>query len=554
MLRYSKKLLEKEESITAIFFKAQDELDARRKLYDEFRQKLTDEEVASLSDEDIKVPLARYLAVMAVGFFAGKPPVYKIHAYDKEIDKLNQELFDKKSNDEQKVKEMEYILKHVTDYNDDAKEFFSLAFDYFVKRACYEIIYKNNNSEIVYAKSDALETVAIWDYSIPKQLIGLYRVIRTTLANGEYQNMVELTTVNGKRYYMDTPEKRKLFSNKEEYKRQFKNEPLFKEDRKKYEPPKWDDIQAIAMENEHNLNIFENVLSLIKTYTRAIQNERNTFKYNDEAILSVLGYVPENPSIIYDENGRPMKNPARILEDEMVLETRVRYLQDGGKLEWIIKEVNDSAFQNHKKTLMDLICLCAFIPNMTDLGFTQADNNSALEKKFFALQQLIVDAEADFTQGMLRRWELIFNKFNKDKNKEYDFRNVEITLQRNMPSDSSSMVSMIMQLRELLGDETLIGMLPFDLDPKNEIAKKKAEAETNLEDNQELMKKFSKNKDVYKNNGDNLDGESKEDLKTTPGEVIKGSKETETDNKPTAIQDLDKLKKVGVLIESRINN
>ena len=133
MLRFSGKLLEREDSITAIFFKAQEELSARRKLYEEFRQKVTDEEIASLSDEDIKVPLARYLSVLAIGFFAGKPPIYKVHAYDKDIDKLNQELFDKKPNNEQKVKEMEYIIKHVTDYNDDFEEFFSLAFDYFVK-------------------------------------------------------------------------------------------------------------------------------------------------------------------------------------------------------------------------------------------------------------------------------------------------------------------------------------------------------------------------------------------------------------------------------------
>ena len=34
---------------------------------------------------------------------------------------------------------------------------------------------------------------------------------------------------------------------------------------------------------------------------------------------------------------------------------------------------------------MDIICLCSFCPNMTDLGFTSADNNSALEKKVFWL-------------------------------------------------------------------------------------------------------------------------------------------------------------------------
>ena len=82
-------------------------------------------------------------------------------------------------------------------------------------------------------------------------------------------------------------------------------------------------------------------------------------------------------------------------------------------------------------------------------------------------------------------------------------------------------------------------MLPDDLDAKNEIAKKKQEAETNLEENQELMKKFSNN--TENNNDENLDNEAKEEIDSTPGEVIKGSKEKE--DKPDAIESLDKLKK-----------
>lgn len=530
MLRFSEDKLEEEKSISALFSSVSSELEARKKLYAEFRRKLTDEELASLDDDDMKVPLQRYLSIMAVGFFAGKPPVYKVHAYDKEIDQLNQDLFDKSPNDEEKVKEMEFIIKHVTDYNDDGKEFFSLAFDYFVKRGCYEILYKNSDSEIVYSKSDALETVAIWDYSVPKNLIGLYRLIRTTLANGEYQQMVELTTKSGKRYYMDTPEKRKLFGT-DKYEAQFKDEPLFKEDTKKAEKNKWNDLQVIALENEHGLNIFENVDSLISGYERVIQNSRNTFKYNDEAILAVSGYAPENPMTIENEKGQTIINPARKLEDEYVLTSKVRYLQEGGKLEWILKQVNDNALQNHKKTLMDLICLCSFIPNMTDLGFTQADNNSALEKKFFALQQLITDAESDFKMGLLRRWELIFSKFNQDKGKEYDFRNVEITLQRNMPSDSSSETSRALSLRDLLSDETIIGMLPDDLDPKNEIAKKQNESEDNMLKNIERMKAF-------KEQGANIDDASiqeqtgKEEISTLKDdrEIVKEVNEKQQEN------------------------
>lgn len=342
-----------------------------------------------------------------------------------------------------------------------------------------------------------------------------------------------------------------MFSeNREAYNRKYNNEPLFKEKKKKYRPGKWDDIPAIAIENEHGLNIFESVDSLISAYERVIQNSRNTFKYNDEAILMVTGYQPENEMIIQDNDGNDILNPARLLEDEQVLTSRVRYLGEGGNLAWILKDVNDSALQNHKKTLMDLICLLSFIPNMTDLGFTQADNNSALEKKFFSLQQLITDAESDFKKAFTRRWELIFNKFNKDKNKEYDFRNVETTLLRNMPSDQSSETSRALSLRDLLSDETVIGLLPDDLDPKNEIAKKKTEAETNLEDNQELMKKFSLNKENNEENDDDgrerttkdndEENDKKQNKEITAGEMIKGSNEK---NNKSPIDNLNKLKK-----------
>ena len=85
-------------------------------------------------------------------------------------------------------------------------------------------------------------------------------------------------------------------------------------------------------------------------------------------------------------------------------------------------------------------------------------------------------------------------------------------------------------------------MLPDDLDPKNEIAKKKTESETNLKDNQKLMQKFSQNVGNEDNN-ENLNNKVKSQVSVTPGEEIKGAKEKEPEEKPNAVQDLDKLKK-----------
>lgn len=515
MLRYSKEKLAEERSITDIYFKAQEELDIRKELYEKFRRKLTDEELASLDDEDIKVPLERYISIMSAGYFGGKAPTYKVKAFNKDKDKIIKELFNHETNDEQEIKEIEELIKHIVDYNNDGSHFLHMVLDYLVKRACYEIYYKDKKTgEITITRSDALETVAIWDYSLPKKLIGIYRIIRTYMANGEYQQIIELTTTDGKRYYYDTPEKRKIFGTPA-YEQQFEDEPLFKENKEEKKPRMWDDdIPATAIENCDGMAIFEPAISLIKAYERCIQNSRNVFKYNDEAILAVKGYTPENPMIIQNEKGEDIINPARQKEDEYVLTSRVRYL-DGNRevdsnLWWVEKNVNDTALQNHKKTLMDIICLCSFCPNMTDLGFTQADNNAALEKKFFGLQQYIATFEGDFLEGLTRRWRIILEKFNKDKSKTYDFRDIEVKLNRNLPSDTATMITNAMKIRGLVSDDTVINLLGLDLDSTSELAKMDLQNEENIQKNLQQMQMMGQAGVEQDNKEDNQDNKVKD--------------------------------------------
>ena len=268
---------------------------------------------------------------------------------------------------------------------------------------------------------------------------------------------------------------------------------VLEENKEEKKPRMWDDdIPATAIENCDGMAIFEPAISLIKAYERCIQNSRNVFKYNDEAILAVKGYTPENPMIIQNEKGEDIINPARQKEDEYVLTSRVRYL-DGNRevdsnLWWVEKNVNDTALQNHKKTLMDIICLCSFCPNMTDLGFTQADNNAALEKKFFGLQQYIATFEGDFLEGLTRRWRIILEKFNKDKSKTYDFRDIEVKLNRNLPSDTATTITNAMKIRGLVSDDTVINLLGLDLDSTSELAKMDLQNEENIQKNLEQMR------------------------------------------------------------------
>ena len=47
------------------------------------------------------------------------------------------------------------------------------------------------------------------------------------------------------------------------------------------------------------------------------------------------------------------KNPARVQEDEAVLNAKsILYSDKDGDIDWIIKDINDTASENHKKNML----------------------------------------------------------------------------------------------------------------------------------------------------------------------------------------------------------
>lgn len=460
MIQWNKGTLENESSIATILGLAQSEWNKRRQLYERFRRKTSYSELVSETDEKIKVALEYYITNMTTGYFAGKAPIYSVNkTVDEKQINIIKKLFNKIFGTSNDPDELKSLIDYVTKYNDDATEFYDLAFDYFCVSACYETLYENKNNEIVYTKTSALNTIAIYDFSTPVNQIGQLRSWIEKDSNNLDITIVELTTINGKKFYNNKLDKDKYI-----------------EDTELSKPQKWDDLPCIAIENRDGLSCFELVISLITAYERVNQNSRNTFQYNDDAKLMIRGYSPENEMTvtITDEKTGELKtiiNPAREKEDEYTLKTRTFYVNEDGEVKWIEKNVQDSALQNHKKTLIDLIAMITGVPNITDLGFTNADNASALDRKFFALEQNITDADKQFKKQLLRRWELIVGKINKKKNTKFDFRDINITLKRNLPTDKKTETDRALSLKGTLSEETVISMLPDDLDVKAELKK-----------------------------------------------------------------------------------
>ena len=90
-------------------------------------------------------------------------------------------------------------------------------------------------------------------------------------------------------------------------------------------------------------------------------------------------------------------------------------------------------------------------------------------KKFFGLQTSQQETIKSMQKELLRMWENITIRINDKKNKKFDFRDIQILINTNIPRDDNEVVDMWMKLREILSDATVIEHLPLDLDVESEL-------------------------------------------------------------------------------------
>jgi len=455
----------------------QPELSKRKALYKRYKRKLKNTDLVFNDEKKVKVPFEKYIIDIASGYLGGKEPKYIVNSVnDKEKQTLIKKILNKIIGENTYAKEMEVLIDYITNYNDDNVEHYNLVKNALMTSASYEIIYENEDNEIVYSSLSPLQTVAIWDYNIPANLVGLVRYYQEKDINEKNIDVIELIDKTGSRTFKSTGKNNGYELVKDENGNAYTNH-------------NWGDVPAIAIEQEDGLALFEEVVELIDKYEQLVENTMNTFKYNDEAKLKVTGYAPQNMPTMQDSNGNVVENPDRKKEDEALLKAKVFYTPDkDGDIAWIEKTINDSAIQNTLKTIIDLVLMNTGTPNTTDLGFTKADNASAIDRKFFTLEQMTIDIMKKITMGYKRRWELIFNRINTKKKKNYDFRDVKIELQRNIPANENEIVDSWLKLRGLVSDDTIIDHLPYNLDSITEKTK------VDEQENEKLEKDITKEK------------------------------------------------------------
>ena len=445
-------------------------LEKRKRLHEKYSRGATDKILMYSNDNDgkqvTKLPFEKFITDLATGYTAGKPRYTVQTSKDEEKNRIIEELIGKEPKDDDYSRGMEILIEYITNYNDDETENYDLIHDLFELTSCYEVIYENEDNEIVYAKYNPLQTVATWDYDIPANLTGLVRVWEERNAMDEIYQKCEITDINGSRTYRVS----NGFS--EEIEEQRNN-------------ASWGDVPAIAVETDYS--IFEKCEDVISAYEQLVQNVRNTYQYNDsDCKLKIVNYQPQNPMTTVDDNGNVIINQARIEEDNQWIRARTIYVGEGGDVTWLSKPVDASGVQTMLKTYIDLMFQLAGIPNTSDLAFNSADlNASAIDRKFYVMNMSTENVVSQLKKAYLRRWELIFNRINLKKGTTFDFRDVEIELPKNLPANDVELIDEMIKLNGQISNQTILEKLGYNYLSEKE--KMDQEAQDNLIQNIERM-------------------------------------------------------------------
>lgn len=354
--------------------------------------------------------MAKYITDTATGYFIGKPVVYS------------------SQNDA-------YLeaLQDIFDYNDEQDENMELAKGASINGDCFEMLYLDEDAQIRFTKVPPDGCIYICETGLNTPMAAI-RIVYSKDKDKNIIKKVEFWTAQDCWYFRSiNGGALELLDIREHY---------------------WGDVPFVEyINNEERLGDFEGVITLIDAYNRVESNTANFFQYNDEALLKVL-----KMGAVTSQDIAEMKEKGAII------------LEDGGDIQWLIKEVSDTALENYKKRLREDMHIFSAVPNLTDANFGGNLSGVAVSYKLWGLEQICAIKERKFKRGLQRRIELITHILNI-QGSQFDYRDIDIQFRRNKPQNLLEIAQIITMLSGELSRETRLQMLPTIDNVQDELQK-----------------------------------------------------------------------------------
>lgn len=366
-------------------------------------------------------PYGNYITDMFVGYFVGEPISYK-------------------SNDENALKHVQMIFT----YNDEQDHNSELAKNTSIYGKAYELLYHDVNKAIRFKSIDPDTVIMIYDDTIEQELLYAIRYYQSySIERDDYDVIVEVYSKSDVKVYKShtVTEGLALIN---EYEHFFGSVPIVE-----------------YRNNEDMIGDYELVVTLIDAYDKLESDSLNDFEYFCDAYLALYGMDADS------EDVKEMK------------QNRVLVLENGTKAEWLIKDVNDTQIENLKSRIDADIHKFSKCPALTDENFSANASGVAMMYKLNGMENVTSIKERKFKRGIQRRIELISHLMSIKTSDSFDWRAIEITFTRNLPTNNTELADMINKLRGVVSNETLISQLSFIEDVS--VEKEKIERENEID-------------------------------------------------------------------------
>ncbi len=154
--------------------------------------------------------------------------------------------------------------------------------------------------------------------------------------------------------------------------------------------------------------------------------------------------------------------------------TRILSLSEGGRAEFVVKNLNHEALGQLEMNLRRSILQLSMTPDLCDEHFAGNSSGVALQYKLWGIEQVRAAKERTFTDGLrgllavLTAGELLMG------------RNIDLTggmaiFYKNLPQDNAALAETLLSLSPVLSAQTILENLPWVTDVQEELRRKAAE-------------------------------------------------------------------------------
>ena len=459
------------------------------------------------SDTEVQVFFEKFITDLAAGYLSGDI-IYNAEIVDESEEPAYRLLHPSHTSplDPDTAAQLKYIITTLSSKNDDPRALKALFHDAVLFGCCYERqldlvptqtqlennpeLSSTNDPNYTYYPLSALNTVALFPTDISDQsqqnavaLITVYTLDKRNSEDNQehtlyyciecnpYTNFYG-TSIYDKTTNQDATSEYKTIITLKEEKQATHNIPTFS-----------------VFEPDPQVSIIDPIISLVSAYETIMNNLNHLYQYNDtDAKLKISGYRPENPLTIPNpdfvstqpissSNPEKILNPARELEDNYLINSKTFFVQEGGDVSWLLKDINATDATSYLKYYVDSIFQISGIPNTNDAAFNSGDlNASAIDRKFYTMALMLDDVRQGVATLIKHRWANFFARINLLSSTQYNIDDITIEIGTNLPSMTDETINQQLALNGILSQKTLLSNLGYDYATE----KKNKEEETEI--------------------------------------------------------------------------